>query len=257
MDHACGIISHRGLCRRFRFFPRKGENTIEAFEKGAARLAELGFPPAIEFDVRFTKDEVPVVIHDRTVDRTTDGRGTVKGFLFSDLQKLDAGYGRRIPALSGVLDRFKDEDVTFHIELKENDLAQVVERAVSEHGLAGRVILSAFNYDDRDDSTEDAESGSHWSDLTSSGGRLPVALLATNGKISQMGGASAFVKTAQSLGAHGIHPEQSAVTEELVAAAHEAGLKVNVWTVNDSAVYQRLAGYGVDNVFCDSPDFLV
>ena len=69
-------------------------------------------------------------------------------------------------------------------------------------------------------------------------------------------GVSAYVAAARDAGAVAIHPEQTAATAELVSTAHGADLKVNVWTVNDHSAYEALAAAGVDNVFCDNPDFL-
>lgn len=253
----CGIISHRGLCRLNQNDPRLGENTIEAFEEGIKKLEGLGFPKSIEFDIRLAKDKVPVIIHDNLVDRTTSGRGEVKEYLFSDLQKLNAGYGRKIPSLSEVLDYFKNKGVLFHVELKENNLAVIIEQIVSEKNLMKRVIVSAFNDDDVGGPGEDPKSSSCWADLYTIKDKLPIALIATNKKISEMGGATAYIRMAKNVGACAVHPEQTAVNEELVMAAHAAGLKVNTWTVNDRAAYKMFAGYGVDNVFCDNPEFLI
>lgn len=250
----CGIISHRGVCRQSPRSARLGENTVEAFEEGIAKLETLGFPKSIEFDVRLTKDRVPVIIHDATLGRTTDGRGKIEDYLFADLQKFDAGYGRKVPSLSEVLEHFKGQDVSFHIELKEDGLAGVVGREVSAKGLADKAILSAFGGDDIGFG-EDPEASSRWEDLYTVRGNIPFALLATGKKIAKMGVAG-FIQAAKDAGACAVHPEESAVDETLVTAAHEAGLAVNVWTVNDPAVYKKLSALGGDNVFCDNPDFL-
>ena len=94
-----GACAHRGDVRHF------PENTLPAFASAVAKGAHM-----IEFDVYLTKDGAPVVIHDRTVDRTTDGTGNVNDYLFEDLRKLDAGSwfdpkfaGTRIPTLQETL----------------------------------------------------------------------------------------------------------------------------------------------------------
>jgi len=257
MRNTCGIISHRGVCRVHPNDSRVGGNTIEAFEEGIRKLEEAGFSKSVEFDVRLTKDGIPAVIHYDFVDDNTNGHGQVRGYLFSELQKLDAGYGRKIPSLAEVLDHFKDRDVSFHIEFKEHGLSEIIRQHIFERGLAGKVVVSTFNDDDLDPLNKDPELSSRWSDLQTFQGIVPNTFLATAKKILHMGGPAPFVEEARRAGAYAIGPEESAVNEELVAIAHEAGLQVNVWVVNDPVTYKTLAGYGVDNVFCDNPDFLV
>ena len=254
MNNQCGIISHRGVCRLSPHSSRVGENTIEAFEEGVTKLERLGFPKSIEFDVRLTKDRVPVIIHDVTMNRTTSGRGKIEDILFTDLQKLNAGYGRTVPSLSEVLEHFRDRDVSFHIELKEDGLAEIVGREVLSKGLSDKAVLSAFDADDTGFG-EDPQASSRWEDLYAIRGTLPFALLATAKKIAKMGVAE-YIQAAKEAGGCAVHPDESAANETLVTAAHEAGLKVNVWTVNERAVYETLSARGVDAVFCDNPDFL-
>ncbi|HLH31441.1 MAG TPA: glycerophosphodiester phosphodiesterase family protein, partial [Terriglobia bacterium] len=91
------IFGHRGAPG----YPRKAENTIGSFRK-ALQLGAAG----IEFDVRRCGDGRLVVIHDDTVDRTTNGKGRVANLNYDELSQLDAGSGERIPLLSDVLDEF-------------------------------------------------------------------------------------------------------------------------------------------------------
>ena len=97
-------VAHRGASRE------APENTVAAF-----RLALDAGAPAVEGDVQRTRDGRLVVIHDQTVERTTDGRGAVGSFLFEDLRRLDAGRwfapefaGERVPSLDEVLDLMRD-----------------------------------------------------------------------------------------------------------------------------------------------------
>lgn len=120
------------------------ENTIESLQAAV----ELGVD-AIEFDVRMTRDAVPVVIHDATLDRTTNGSGAVNARALSELDALDAGakftgaQGRRhaIPTLESVLDRFRD--VPLVIEVKEFAAAEATERLVRKFGAVGRVLIGS------------------------------------------------------------------------------------------------------------------
>lgn len=253
---SCRIISHRGLCKTNSEGPRVGENTIEAFEAGVKALKDLEDPKAIEFDVRLTKDGIPVVIHDSTVDRTTNGRGLVRDYNFSDIQKLDAGYGRKIPSLTEVFEFFKNsKGITFHIELKEKNITSTVEKIIYEYNVQDSVIMSTFDEDDFDEPSEYPKYCSGWKDLREIRGKFPIALLASDKKIKKIGLAN-YIKTAKEMGANAIHPEDIAVSRELVQLAHDAGLKINVWTVNHREVYKRFSEYGVDSVFCDNPMFL-
>ena len=126
-------------------------NTLAAFSKAA----ELG-ADGIEFDVHLSADGVPVVIHDFTVDATTDGHGRVAGLTVAQLKQLDAGSafdpafaGERIPTLEEVL-RFVGGALLLNVELKSTDLRDTgLEQAgiaqVEQHGLSHRVLRSSFN----------------------------------------------------------------------------------------------------------------
>ena len=252
----CKIISHRGLCKINPSNYRVGENTIPAFEAGIKILKDSGYPQAIEFDVRLTKDGIPVVIHDSTVDRTTNGKGFIRDYSFSEIQKLDAGYGRKISSLSEVLEFFKNENIIFHIELKEKNIAKIVEKIMYEHDLQKKVVLSAFDEDDTDEPPEYQRYCSCWKDLYDIQQKLPIALLATDKKINKMGLVN-YIETAKNIKAYAVHPQHTSVDEEFVILAHNTGLKVNAWTVNNPDVYKEFLKYGVDGVFCDNPSFLV
>ena len=141
------IFAHRGASGT------RPENTMPAFRK-AAELPIAG----IEFDIHLTADGEPVVIHDETVDRTTDGTGWVKDMTFAEIRKLDAGSwfsaefeGERIPSLREVLEQFHGTAHRLNIELKSDVLPypgmrEKVIRLVREFGLEERVILSSFDH---------------------------------------------------------------------------------------------------------------
>jgi glycerophosphoryl diester phosphodiesterase len=122
--------------------------------------------------------------------------------------------------------------------------------------LADRAILSAFDEDDHG-SGEDPKTTSRWSDLYAVKDMVRIALIATDKKIATMGGAAAYILAAKNAGVYAVNPRKTAITRDLVMAAHKAGLLVNAWTVNGKTMYKRFSGYGVDNVFCDNPDFLI
>lgn len=119
------VAAHRGDSARY------AENTVLAFEKALA----LGVDN-IETDVRKSKDGKLFLIHDATLERTTDGAGDVHGFTYAELKKFDAGKlrapgsaGQRIPLFTDLLDLCKNKEITLNIEIKDNTF-EVVDEAV-------------------------------------------------------------------------------------------------------------------------------
>jgi glycerophosphoryl diester phosphodiesterase len=219
------VISHRGLCRATARSRRRNENTLEAFAAGIAAVEKLGFPPAIEFDVRRAADGRLVVIHDATLRRTAGVRGRVSRRTGAEL----AEFG--IPLLTDVMDSFPRAEL--HIELKEPGLARDVKNAILGRRLQKRAVVSSFD----------------WRELPLVAPEIRFAL--TSGLPTRR-----LVRTATELGAWAIHPAQRRTTRLLVEAAHTAGLRVNAWTVNTRAAYRRMARLGVDAVFSDNPGLL-
>lgn len=137
-------VAHRG------YSAVAPENTLPAL--AAAVLSGATY---VEFDVRTTADGVPVVIHDRTVDRTTDGSGHVWDLPFDELRELDAGSwfspayaGVRVPSLAEVLDLFPDGGAALLLEIKPPaDLEQVkfILAMVAERGLLERTVVQSFD----------------------------------------------------------------------------------------------------------------
>ncbi len=122
------VIGHRGASGSF------PENTLLAFREAIREGAD-----AVELDVRLSADGVPVVLHDATLDRTTDGRGPVAGMPLAALQELDAGSGERIPALVDVLEELSGTPII--IEIKERragaSVARVIEAPIFRGPLKG------------------------------------------------------------------------------------------------------------------------
>ena len=148
------VLAHRGASA---YAP---ENTIAAF-----RLAhELG-ADGIELDVQLTRDKIPVVIHDDTVDRTTDGKGLVRELTIAEIARLDAGTwktedfaGEGIPTLAQVFEALSDwlhpagraRPCLINVELKTDRLTtdgleRQVMNVISRFGLQNRILLSSFN----------------------------------------------------------------------------------------------------------------
>jgi glycerophosphoryl diester phosphodiesterase len=214
------IFGHRGAPG----YPRRGENTIASFNK-ALQCGATG----LEFDVRRCGDGQLVVIHDETIDRTTNGLGRVRDFSYDQLRRFDAGSGEPIPLLADVLDEFGTRCI-LNIELKDLEITRDVKRLVLDRRLERHVIISSFD----------------WQELASAVPEIPIALLS-----SKLGN---LLEAANLLRATAIHPKKDIVTPTLIEAARDAKLQINIWTVNDPDEISRFRRLGADGIFTDFAD---
>jgi glycerophosphoryl diester phosphodiesterase len=221
---------------------RAPENTLRAF-----RLAfELG-ADAIECDVQRSRDGRLVIIHDGTVDRTTDGSGWVAEMSFAELRGLNAGRGERIPALEETLALARERDGGINLEVKGESVAEALETAEAllaavrelEEEMRGRVLVSSFAHPA----------------IALLKARLPW--LRTGALFGDEWRGRDLLAPALAAGAKALHPGLRLVTPELVRRAHDAGLAVNVWTVNRPADIQRSIAWEVDGIFSDYPERVV
>jgi len=183
----------------------------------------------LEFDVRRCGDGRIVVIHDDTINRTTNGRGRIADLSYDELRRFDAGSGEPIPLLSDVLDQFGARCL-LNIELKEPGIVDDVKRLVLERRLERHVIISSFE----------------WQELACAVPEIPIALLSS--KLENL------ISAARNLHAAAIHPRKDVVSGTLIEAAREAKLQVNVWTVNDAAEISKFRSLGADGIFTDFPE---
>ena len=229
------VIAHRGASED------APENTIAAFELALEQGAD-----ALEMDVHLSKDGHPVVIHDFTLDRTTDGVGPVNERTVRELKRLDGGgwrgrsfRGQRLQTLQEVLERFRDR-TRFWIELKGGSelYPGIEERVVS--------ILEVYEVLDRA--------------LVQSFDHAALARIRTLNREVMLGALIAQppldpVAWAPA-GAAALCPGVHLVTAEAVAAMRGAGLACHVWTVNEPAQMDRLVRWGVSGIITDRPGLL-
>ncbi|MFI5273745.1 MAG: glycerophosphodiester phosphodiesterase [Ktedonobacterales bacterium] len=222
------------------------ENTLAAF----TLAFELG-ADCIECDVQRSRDGQLVIIHDDMVDRTTDGTGPVAGMRFAELRSLNAGvrFRRRqqIPTLGETLALVARRGAALNLEIKGESpeaaiaTAEAVEPVLRtlDEVMRGRVLVSSFDHPA----------------LAVLKQRLPwlrvAALFGNEWRERDL------IAPAQALGAEAIHPGVALLTPALIARAHAAGLRVNVWTANRRAVIRRLIAEGVDGLFSDYPERVV
>ncbi len=139
-------IAHRGFKGAY------PENTMLAYEKAIETGAD-----GIEFDVHLTKDSELVIIHDETLERTTDGKGLIKDKTLQELKKLNASKGylscevQTIPTLREYFDFAKNKDIITNIELKTSiiryeGIEKKVYDLINEYGMKDKIIISSFNH---------------------------------------------------------------------------------------------------------------
>ena len=233
------------------------ENTLAAFDRAAA----LGVD-GLELDVRLSRDGVVVVHHDPSLGRTTNLQGLVESRTADELARADAGYrferssaagdqrypfrgcGIGVPTLDTVLQRYRDRRIIIELKLNEPALAcavlEIVRRADADErvclGAFGQRVLRAARAQAPHVATSAAREEVRWA-LYRSWVRWPVGKVAYHGYQGPE-----FAGTTR------------VVSPRFVAAAHDAGLAVQVWTVDDPADARRLVDWGADALISDRPD---
>ncbi len=240
---AAFVASHRG--------DRKvaPENTLPAFESAIQAGARF-----VETDVQLTSDGVPVLMHDRTIDRTTNGTGKVGDLAFSQLEGLDAGSwfspefaGTRIPTLEQLLSRLSEQassaqPVRALIELKgfwSAEEAGLVTSMIERFELSGLVVLMSFDAVTLDNARIADES-------------IPRAILMKELPSDPVGfaelyGAIAIITSAEAIGAD----------RWAVDRIHRSGLAVLVYTLNSKSSWNLAISLGVDGIITDRPSPLM
>jgi glycerophosphoryl diester phosphodiesterase len=227
-------IAHRGASGH------APENTHAAF----AAALELG-AEAVELDCQLSADGELVVIHDETLERTTDGRGPVGDRTAAELARLDAGAwfaaefrGERIPRLADVMGQLQGR-VTLNVEIKSARDLGVIEpklaALITAERAADWVVFSSFH----PEGMRNMRTAAPWARLGVLCDRDPMT-----------GG----LALAHELKAELLIPGRRWVDGRVIAAAHAAGLDVWVWTVNEPGEMRRLIALGVDAIFSDYPE---
>ncbi|MER2116321.1 MAG: glycerophosphodiester phosphodiesterase family protein [Solibacillus isronensis] len=234
-------VAHRGATA---YSP---ENTIAAFNLAVDMKADY-----IEIDVQRSKDGELVLIHDTTVDRTTDGTGKVGDLTFEELRSLDAGSwkgeqfaGEPIPTFEEILDLYRGK-VGILIELKAPELYPGIEEQVTaaliERNLDKpqneKIIIQSFNF----------ESIKKMDQLLP---KVPIGVLTSNRADTTLEALKEF-----STYADWFNPSYGVVTEELVNQVHSLGMQIGSWTVRSQEAADFLFEMGVDAIISDYPDYV-
>ena len=234
------------------------ENTLYTYR----RAVDMGVD-VIEIDVRLTKDNQLAVIHDKSVNRTTNGSGTVESYTLADLQKLDAAYhwtadeantfplrgnGIKIPSLSEVFQEFPQ--MRINIEIKDPKPAAInsICQTIQDHGMSPKVMIASFN------AGALKKFRSLCPAVATSAGASEAILFYTLQKIYLE---SAYSPAARALQVPPAYGDLQVVTRRFIEAAHDRNLKVHVWTVNSVDAMKKLLQIGVDGIMTDYPQRLL
>ncbi len=229
------IWAHRGASA---YAP---ENTIPAFQLALDQGAQ-----GIELDVQRTADGVLVVVHDETINRTSSGFGRVVDLTFDELRRCDFSNGfighrnLRIPTLNEVLELIAPTNAILNVELKNSvelypGLEFAAAAVVADAGMTDRVLFSSFNH----------PSLANLRDVVPPS---QIGVLYSDGLYNPW-------QYAHGIGAGALHPRWRAMLQpDYVWLAHEAGMKVNVWTVDEESDVAHALEIGVDAIVTNFPD---
>lgn len=233
------IIGHRGACG---YAP---ENTLESIRTAADMGVEW-----VEFDVKLTKDDVPILFHDDTLDRTTNGAGNVADTYYDDIQALEAGSwyadsftGIKIPTLEEAIEVLVEFDLGANVEIKpcpgrEKETTEIALDILSQYwDDHDRLLISSFQHVALETAMDMAQD---WH----------------RGLLLPDEWPENWVELADYLDVSTINVNGNTVTREQVEAIMDQDKPILAYTINDPQVARKLQGWGVDAMFTDVPDVL-
>lgn len=220
-------VAHRGASGY------EAENTFRSFIKAIELNADM-----IELDVHLCKSGEVVVMHDDSVDRTTDGNGRIEDMTLTELKALEMAKGQRIPTLTEVLD-LADKKIKLNIEIKGKGTAMqvraIVENYIDEEGWNyDDFLISSFRHDEL------------WQ-MKNTDPELRIGVLT---EMIPPG----FIEFAKKLKAYSVNVPIDKIDEKFVARAHKLGLKVFVYAANDTPEIDKAKKLKVDYICSDFPD---
>jgi len=243
-------IAHRGASGDY------PENTLKAFSRAVEKGAHI-----LELDIWLTEDFHPAVIHDRTVDRTTDGQGFVSSFTREEIQKLDAGYrfstsegdypfrgkGLKIPMLDEVLEQFPDTPVMIEIKRPGIASAEIVARVIEEADAENRVFVGTMNSHTIEQFRRimpEVPTAASWKEIRRFFYAAHVGL--------------AWLMNWQFEGLF-VPPQLNRfpiLTAPFLAGARAGGYPIFLWTINEPDRMERFLEAGVHGIITDFPGIL-
>jgi glycerophosphoryl diester phosphodiesterase len=232
------LFAHRGFSGKY------PENTLLAFRK-AAELDVFG----VEFDVHLTKDDQLVVIHDETINRTSNGTGFVKDMTLEELRQYDYGSwfgeqfaGEKIPTLKEVFTVFKGTEHILNIEIKSDvfeyeGIEQLISEEIDAFGWHERIIISSFNH-------ESIQRFHQLQPIVQTGVLFSSLIIELESYV-------------ESLAGDALHIPYYYASRTIIQKALKNGSNIRAFTVNDRTMARKLQTAGVDAIFTDVPDVLL
>ncbi|MBI5296519.1 MAG: glycerophosphodiester phosphodiesterase [Chloroflexi bacterium] len=233
-------------------------DTLFAFQHAADLGADV-----LEMDIHITRDGVLVTMHDETVDRTTDGSGGIESLTLAELKQLDAGYdwspdegqtfpyrgqGITVPTLEEIFQAFPGQRMTIEIKKTDASMARPFCALIRQYDMQDRVLVASFH----DERLE--EFRAECPEVATSSARSETTAFVLMTK--------PFLGRLYSPPFHSLQvPEESSgitvMTETFVRAAHERGLAVEPWTIDDPEQMKLYIEWGVDGIITDRPDIML
>lgn len=251
-DDGFNVVAHRGGALE------APENTLVAFEKAFSLDSNILF----EFDIHLTKDKEIVVIHDSTLERTTNGKGKVADFTLEEVKKLDAGYyfqdeqGQfsyrdkdiKIPTLREVFEKFPNNKKIIEIKVNNTDLDSKLISLIKEFSAEDTVLIGSF---DGRILSRLREAHRRWHFSAARDEILRILMLE-----------SLYLEPLAVWNAEAyLVPEKdegiTVLTKKFVAEARRRAKKILIWTVNNDEDIQRLKAFGVNGVISDRPSVAI
>ena len=238
------IIAHRGISAK------APENTLAAFQ----RAVDVSGIDMIELDVRLTKDEQVIVLHDRTLQRTSTGNGPARNYTLAEIKRFDAGswfhpafVGERVPTLEEVLQLVQGKlwvDIEIKSDWLHGEPAGLLEdrvwQVVTQCGMESQVLFSSFNH----------------TIVQTLKQRHPAAFTAVLHNFSD-----SFIRTPATLAtrvhASGLVCAKREMNRRLIEDAHARGIAVYVYTLNALAHVQKVLSCGADGIISNNADDII
>ncbi len=238
-------------------------NTLAAFDNAMTLGVDV-----LEMDIHQTQDGVIVLMHDATVDRTTDGSGAIKEMSFAEIRALDAGYywtnddgatypyrgqGIQVPTLEEMFQRYPDTRMNIEIKQETPSMVRPFCQLSHDYNMQDKILVATFHQ-----ATVEAFRAECPDVITSMVEPEIQLFFGLNavylGALFQAPGTAFQVPTTSSLPVIG---QVDVITERFVRVAHSHNIQVHAWTIHDPAEMARLINLGVDGIITDRPDLLL
>jgi len=236
-------------------------DTMYAFEKAVEIGADV-----LEMDAHITKDGHIVLMHDETVDDTTDGTGLIEEMTLDQLKKLDAAYewsndggqtfpyrgqGIQVPTLDELFQKFPQMRYVIEIKLTNNPIDQPLCDLIRQHGMQDKVVVASFH----DEAMQNFRATCP--EVATSASRGEVTKFVILGKVFLSGLVAPAYQSIQPA----YDPQESynipIMTKRFIREAHAKNVHVEPWTVNDPELMKQYIEWGVDGIITDRPDLMV